>query len=392
MLNCRLYLVVPFTVLAAALSVFTAEVSQSVERLRSAAYPAGVSTIVFSSNRLGNLDLYLMDVDENGIPLKDENGRPLEPRQLTGPGVNDFPTGNNGLPDWSPDGQGRIVFESNRDRVAGEPVNQANLYWMKADGKDQTKVARGSSVAWSPDGKYLAFHRSASNSVCPPAPRLAGIPGCPIKFPDPGAATFDSDIFVLNVSALLDDTSPRNITNTEGFIEDDPDWSPDGKKIAFTRHPVEGPHLDSFTAEIHVLNLETGTREQLTANNEEERGAAWSPDGRRIAYICRRGLPLNPQTLRPTTFEICVMDLDNRDATGFPVTKQLTSNSAFDAGPHWSPDGKKIVFGRTESAGLQQLWVMDLENLDPLGFPLATQITFGRDTKLFANWDKITRR
>ena len=395
MLNRRLYLVVGSAVFAAALDASSGEVSHSHGRKGSADHMTGkarVSTIAFSSNRLGDLDIYVMDVDENGIPLVDENGMPLEPRQLTGPGVNDLPAGNNGLPAVSPDGKGRIVFETNRNRAAGEPVNQADLYWMKADGTDQTRLARGSSVAWSPNGKYIAFHRSASNIPCPPAPRPAGLPGCPIKFPDPGAATFDSDIFVMSVRrALAGDETPTNITNTVDFIEDDPDWSPDGKKIAFTRHPVAGPHLDSFTAEMYALNLKTGTEERLTDNLEEERGPAWSPDGRRIAYTCRRGLPLNAE-LRPSTFEICVMDLKKRDSMGFPVTKRLTSNSAFEAGPHWSPDGQTIVFSRTEAPGLQQIWVMDSKHLDPLGFPVATQLTFGPDTKLFATWGEIKAR
>ena len=172
MLNRRLYLVVPSAVFAAALSASTAEVSHRDEAVAGAHHPSGkarISTIVFSSNRLGNLDIYLMDVDENGIPLVDGNGMPLEPRQLTGPGVNDFPAGDNGLPALSPDGKGRIVFESNRNRAAGEPVNQADLFWMKADGTDLTKLTRGSSVTWSPNGKYIAYHRSASGAVCPPA-------------------------------------------------------------------------------------------------------------------------------------------------------------------------------------------------------------------------------
>ena len=186
MLNRRLYLVVPFAVFAAALSASTAEVSHGVEQIGSADHPARVSTIVFSSNRLGNLDIYLMDVDENGKPLVDENGIEFEPRQLTGPGVNDFPTGNNGLPDLSPDGKGRIVFETNRNRAAGEPVNQADLYWMKADGTDLTRLTRGSSVAWSPKGKVHRIPPVGVEPRVPPGPPASGPPRMSDQVSRPG--------------------------------------------------------------------------------------------------------------------------------------------------------------------------------------------------------------
>ena len=88
------------------------------------------------------------------------------------------------------------------------------------------------------------------------------------------------------------------------------------------------------------------------------------------------------------------MDLKKRDQSGFPVVRRLTNNSVFDGGPHWSPDGKKIVFGRmVEGRQQQQIWVMDLKNLktlDPSEFPFARQLTDTlTSTQLFATWGEI---
>jgi Tol biopolymer transport system component len=176
----------------------------------------------------------------------------------------------------------------------GDGFPTSDLLLMNADGTEQQWLVRGASANWSPDGKHVVFHRSASGTALP------------IK-PDPGAATFDSDIFMMNVDdALISAASPTNLTNSPGAIDDDPDWSPDGNRIVFTSHDATDNHLNSVTAEIYVIDLSEsgGPPVQLTDNLEEERAAAWSPDGTRISFMCRRGGP---------DFEICVM---NADGTG----------------------------------------------------------------------------
>jgi len=311
------------------------------------------STIAFVSNRhdstvdralnpqrvLLAAEIYLM------------NGDGSNPRRLT---TNDD---YDGFPALSPDGR-RIVFDSNRRRAAGEPFNTSDLFVMNTDGTGQTLLIRGSSATWSPDGRKIAFHASASGN------------GQPIK-PDPGAATSNNDIFVVNVDDLLKNGArPRNITNSSAAIDDDPDWSPDGQKIVFTSHAVTDDPINSATAEIFAIDADgTSKPTRLTNNSEEERGPAWSPDGKRIVFSCRRGGP---------DFEICVM---NADGTG---QMQLTDNSVPDLTASWSPDGKRIVFHR-RVGGRGQFQLFSV-NADGTG---EVQLTFPPGLNAFPNWGEV---
>jgi TolB protein len=299
------------------------------------------STIAFTSTRDDPTgEIYLMNPDGTDV------------RRLTNNTVGD------GFVALSPDGK-KIVFDSNRRRAEGEPQNTSDLFVMDPDGTEEAWLIRGSSATWSPDSKNIAFHASASGT------------GLPIK-PDPGAATFDSDIFTANVDDILEHGAGRtNLTNSPEAIDDDPDWSPMGEQIAFTSHSVTDNQLNSITAEIYVINADgTGAPVRLTNNAEEERAPAWSPDGTRIVFMCRRGGP---------DFEICVM---NSDGTG---QVQLTNNTVLDATPTWSPDGGQIVFHRPV-AGRFQLWLM---NADGTG---QVQLTNAPGLTLFANWGEVRVR
>jgi Tol biopolymer transport system component len=332
-------------VLAAALSLGTSGIVTAQQCL--------VSTIAFTSNRdhppftpdLYKAEIYLMNPDGTNVRRLTDN------------------TDGDAFPAFSPDGK-RIVFGSNRDNALQVPpqvpLNIGYLFLMNDKDNFQTLLTLGDSPTWSPDAKYIAFHRSASGAACPysgpPYPAENPTPpGCPIKT-DAGAATWDSDIFIARVGDLIDNVGePTNITNSPDAIDDDPDWSPTGQEIAFTSHPVDNDPIDSTSAEIYLKNVETGALTRLTFNNEEERGPAWSPDGTRIAYMCRKG--------SNGTFEICVMDANGTN----PL--QLTSNTVFDGAPSWSPDGKKILFVRPVPLRGQQIWTM---NADGTGQALLT--------------------
>lgn len=216
-------------------------------------------------------EIYLIDMDGSN------------PRRLTNNRFGD------GYPNISPDGR-RIVFESGRLRKPGDPNNLSDLFIMNSDGSDQRHLVRGSSATWSPDGKHIAYHASASGSGT-------------MNRMNPGSATSDSDIFILNVDDFLKGRAkPRNLTNDPSMIDEDPDWSPDGKSIAFTRYGVNVPHDKATSAEVFIINPNGREKpRRLTFNDEEERSPAWSPDGKQLAFMCKMG---------GREFQACVMNSD----------------------------------------------------------------------------------
>lgn len=103
------------------------------------------------------------------------------PRRLTAN------TSGDAFPTLSPDGN-KIVFDSNRNRAATEPLNTSDLVLMNTDGSEQTWLIRAGLPTWAPDSKQIAFHRSASGTGLPilpfPCPDRDAIP-CSITPAEP---------------------------------------------------------------------------------------------------------------------------------------------------------------------------------------------------------------
>jgi len=102
---------------------------------------------------------------------------------------------------------------------------------------------------------------------------------------------------------------------------------------------------------------------RLTNNNAWDAGAAWSPDGKRIAFCSNRD----------GKSEIYVMNADGSDV------KRLTDNLSDDFGPQWSPDGRKLLFD-SERDGNKEIYVMDADGGNQ------TRLTRNNETDAATSW------
>ena len=105
----------------------------------------------------------------------------------------------------------------------------------------------------------------------------------------------------------------------------DPQLSPDGKQVAFTRRSVDKVN-DKWDTAIWVMNAD-GTRQRSVVTGTAPR---WSPDGSKLLYIA---------TGQPTGMQLWVRYMD-----GDAGTTQLTRLTEAPTEPEWSPDGKLVAF------------------------------------------------
>lgn len=195
------------------------DVTQLTKGLGSCRYPSWSpdgKTIVFNYEFNQRSDIVLIHADGTGFTQIVANEK------------------KNYQPVWSPDGS-RIAFVSAEWDQNKKSHGNSDIYLMKSDGTDMTKLttscADDYSPAWSPDGKMLAFVSKRKGSA---------------------------DLFIVDLETQI----AKQLTSGISSNEDHPTWSPDGETIAFdsTR--------DNPFGDIYKVNIHGGSWQRITFSFE----------------------------------------------------------------------------------------------------------------------------
>jgi dipeptidyl aminopeptidase/acylaminoacyl peptidase len=252
---------------------------------------------------------------------------------------------NDNSPRWSPDAT-KIIFTSDRD---GSP--QIYMRWM--DTGQTAKLTNlqnpPAGIAWSPDGKQIAF-----TSLVPAKPaQVADMPQPPpgAKWAEPARVIdkliyrFDQEgyktagfthLFVIPAEG----GTPRQISSGNfqhggiGFRASDAVWTPDGKYLLLSANRRQDYELEPLDTEVYEFSVAGQTVRALTNRKGPDNSPVVSPDGKRIAYL---GFDDTYQGYQVTRLYVM-----NRDGSGSRV---VSADLDRDVGrPIWSADSGGIYF------------------------------------------------
>ncbi len=204
-----------------------------------------------------------------------------------------------GAQGWSPDG-----------RYLALSIGRANMHTWAAgvgllprDGGDVKYLDILGRTAWSPNGRQLAYTETGSFFD---------------SFP-PAEGSTAAGLYAIDVET----GRQARLTHSGSARDDDPEWFPDGRRLAFLRDRRDG------LGDLYLLAVNDGRLIRYATGVKE---FAISPTGSRLAWVTERGLFAD--------------SLDGSSNT------RLTSQDA--QALTWSPDGTQIAYSGWDSTRRQR--------------------------------------
>ncbi len=219
---------------------------------------------------------------------------------------------------WSPGGR-RLAFGADLGRDSGFAWD---IYTVRADGSSQRRLTRtrdSSEPVWSPDGRTIVFARRG-------------------RLPQRESEPFTSTLWAMRP----DGSHKRRLTQAAGPVSEAPGpFSPDGSRLLLSRAVFStSGKVDEALSGLFVRDLRTSRERRLIADGGQ---AAFSPDGRRIAFVTTRDRngELNYGDSTNPAGELYVMRADGTHQRRLTHSKDLN-----EANPSWLPTGKRLAYQR----------------------------------------------
>lgn len=260
-------------------------------------------------------------------------------------------------PRWSPDGA-RIAYIG----TGSDGSNQLFMYWTDSNVTAAIShfTESPTSLAWSPDGRWLAFtmpvpaERKPLKVELPEAPKGAKWADPP-KLIDRMVFRADGEGYLPNSFSQLfvvaaDGGGARQLTHGDYDHEGTPAWSADGKSVLIAANRRADADYEPIDTEIYRVDLSDDSIHALTDRRGPDYSPAVSPDGKHIAY-----LGFDDKRLGYQATQLYVMDADGSD-----VQKLQLSDMGYVIDPAWSPNGQLLAFSWRRPNGNYDLYVTDV--------------------------------
>ncbi len=256
---------------------------------------ASGSKLIFSSNRSGNLEIWIADLDgENEIQLTSDDQY------------------ESNWPRVSPD-RSKVLFYRAPKGAKENAYDKFSLWQLNLiDHSVKELIPHGSygwdtqGVAdWSPDGSKIIMAASKKHERW--------------------------HLYVTDSAGK----NPKQISKRESLYLD-PSWSPDGSKIVFSAFPENYKGTKLNYLEIFIADANGENEERLTFNKLRDHDAYWSPNGKWVAYETE----VQPLYWLLGKWALRITDVTNAK------TVEILNDGHVNTLPRWTPDSRQLYFHR----------------------------------------------